>query len=165
MRIVGIRFWFFVVQLSGLPREVPCNGSSVGLNICPFTTAEILQRLSNEYTIFPPWTTPSYRHVIQHMHKYLHNWCHCFWSQLICSTMNYSYTTHNEIFNYIHSMTTDSVFSVSTVTWHMPCWDAVLWNTSIQEWLMKNMCRNTSFIHWIWPVQGSTTLRRKYMYM
>ena len=33
----------------------------LGGNICDATTKDILQRLSNESLLFPPWSRPSYR--------------------------------------------------------------------------------------------------------
>ena len=57
------------MQMSGLPREVPCveamssDGIKEETNICPLTTGEVLARLKNESLKFPTWTVPSYRYV------------------------------------------------------------------------------------------------------
>ena len=46
--------------MSGLPREAPC-GAPNQLNLCPLTTAQILEGLKSQRLLHPPWTRPSYR--------------------------------------------------------------------------------------------------------
>ncbi|XP_065903470.1 putative beta-lactamase-like 1 [Dysidea avara] len=50
-------------QMSGLPHSFPCYNSTVGNNICPLKTPEILERLRNYYRSFPSWTKPSYSNL------------------------------------------------------------------------------------------------------
>eukprot|EP01114_Cavostelium_apophysatum_P020307 TRINITY_DN676_c0_g1_i5.p1 TRINITY_DN676_c0_g1~~TRINITY_DN676_c0_g1_i5.p1 ORF type:complete len:515 (+),score=84.78 TRINITY_DN676_c0_g1_i5:227-1771(+) len=52
----GITWRQVASQMSGLPREAPCG-------ICNVTTEEILERLTSQYLIMPPWTRPSYSNL------------------------------------------------------------------------------------------------------
>jgi len=51
------------MQMSGLPREGPCSANITAYsgNICDVQTKDVLQRLSNQSLLFPPWSRPSYR--------------------------------------------------------------------------------------------------------
>lgn len=48
--------------MSGLPREAPCGEIlQPAVNLCPHNTSVILERLSSQSIILPPWSEPSYR--------------------------------------------------------------------------------------------------------
>lgn len=64
-------------QFSGLPREGPCGNVTKDLNICPLTTDEILEKLSSQYVLFPPWIKPSYRYISCYNADYI-----CYYSNL-----------------------------------------------------------------------------------
>lgn len=49
-------------QLSGLPREAPCESSNI-TNFCDTTTKAVLTSLHSQRTLFPPWTRPSYSNL------------------------------------------------------------------------------------------------------
>ena len=64
-------------QLSGLPREAPCENAT-SENVCQESTEDILKSLSSQMLIHPPWTKPSYRYNI-----YVYNSAciYCFFNQ------------------------------------------------------------------------------------
>ncbi|CAI8016876.1 Putative beta-lactamase-like 1 [Geodia barretti] len=53
-----------MTSMSGLPREAPCGQpEDPAVNLCPHDTTTILERLSQQYTVLPPWTQPSYSNL------------------------------------------------------------------------------------------------------